>query len=98
MPRGGPRIGAGRPKGVDSKQTETLAEAKKLPLQYMLDVMNDPEADRARRDRMAVAAAPFVHGRATDEEKGKKAQRQADAKTAQTGTSWEEDLPSHAPH
>jgi hypothetical protein len=29
----------------------------------MLAVLHDPEADADRRDRMAVAAAPFVHPR-----------------------------------
>jgi hypothetical protein len=33
------------------------------PLEYMLEVMNDPGADTMRRDRMAIAAAPFVHPR-----------------------------------
>lgn len=72
--------------------SETIAQARKLPLAYMLDVMNDPEVDQARRDRMAIAAAPFVHRRAAEEEKGKKEQRQAEAATAQTGTDWEDDL------
>lgn len=31
------------------------------PLTYMLRVMNDPSADEGRRDRMATAAAPYVH-------------------------------------
>lgn len=34
------------------------------PLEYMLSVMNDSAADPSRRDRMAQAAAPFVHARA----------------------------------
>ena len=36
------------------------------PLDYMLAVMLDNGADPLRRDRMAMAAAPFVHIRATD--------------------------------
>jgi phage terminase small subunit len=40
-----------------------LIPANMDPLEYMLKVMNDPGADKDRRDRMAVAAAPFVHGR-----------------------------------
>lgn len=43
------------------------------PLQYMLDVMRDPDAGPDRRDRMAMAAAPYVHGKVG--EKGKKAQK-----------------------
>jgi hypothetical protein len=39
------------------------------PLEYMIRVMNDPNADWARRDRMAMAAAPLIH---KTTEKGKK--------------------------
>jgi hypothetical protein len=42
------------------------------PLAYMLRVMNDPSAEPERRDRMAIAAAPFMHPRATDVAKGTK--------------------------
>jgi phage terminase small subunit len=37
---------------------------KMSPLEYMLSVMNDRTAEATRRDRMAQAAAPFVHARA----------------------------------
>lgn len=47
----------------------------------MLGVMNDTAADEARRDRMAIAAAPFVHAR-VDASGGKKAERQANAERA----------------
>lgn len=71
MARGGARPGAGRPKGV-VKETPKLARdivrsaraAKLSPLEYMLAVLNDETAEDARRDRMAQAAAPFVHVRA----------------------------------
>ena len=53
------------------------------PLEYMLAVMNDPTADKERRDRMALAAAPFLHSKVG--ESGKKQQRSAAAKTASTG-------------
>jgi len=33
------------------------------PLDYMLAVMNDEGAIPERRDRMAIAAAPFVHAK-----------------------------------
>ena len=69
MPRGGIRLGAGRPKG--SKQVRSSAPlirrakatGKQMPLDYLLDVMNDPE--QAARDRLsaAIAAAPYVHPR-----------------------------------
>jgi hypothetical protein len=38
----------------------------------MLAVMNDPSADEARRDKMAIAAAPFCHPRVADARYGKK--------------------------
>ncbi|PVE26439.1 hypothetical protein DC522_01360 [Microvirga sp. KLBC 81] len=71
MPRGGTRPGAGRPKGsskgVPKKQGReqiALARAKGLtPLEYMLSVMNNEAEDPARRDRMAQAAAPYVHAK-----------------------------------
>lgn len=59
------------------------------PLEYMLSVINDVGADDLRRDRMAQAAAPYVHPKAEAEAQGKKAQRQAAAQTAEHGTDWE---------
>jgi hypothetical protein len=69
----GTRIG-GRTKGTKNKATviretfhaELVEQAKvngQQPLEYMLDVMRNPEADEKRRDAMAVAAASFVHPR-----------------------------------
>jgi hypothetical protein len=74
----GYRPNGGRPKKDTSKQ-KTPHET---PLEYMLRVMNDNGADISRRDRMAIAAAPFVHGRAIDLTTTKKAQRSEAAKTA----------------
>lgn len=67
MPRGsapGERRG-GRKKGTPNKRTaamqaEILATGES-PLDYMLRVMRDPSADHERRDKMAAAAAPYVH-------------------------------------
>lgn len=100
MPKGGFRVGAGRPrKGAASaptiKQIKREAKrAKMQPLEYMLAVMNDPGADDARRDRMAVAAAPYVHARAdATGAKGKKEQAQeAAAKAAAPSDDWGDDL------
>lgn len=66
---GGKRPGAGRKKGGQNKRTKALLklvnqkaiEGGITPLEYMLKVMRDRKADLARRDQMAVAAAPFVH-------------------------------------
>ena len=91
MARGGYRPGAGRPKGSGKSPDTTKSikrEARKAgmtPLDYMLDVMNDDQADKARRDRMAIAAAPFVHARAEAVAEGKKAQRQANAEKSASG-------------
>src|SRR3990167_9011964 len=55
------------------------------PLDYMLKVMNDATIkDDVRRDRMAVAAAPFVHAR-KGEGAGKKDEKADRAKSAGAG-------------
>jgi hypothetical protein len=97
MARGGYRPGAGRPKQASRLPTtptevRIAAHAAGItPLEYMLGVLNDPAADSARRDRMAVAAAPFVHPRA-EVMAGKKEAARAAARTAGEGTSWGDDL------
>jgi hypothetical protein len=67
--KGHPKTG-GRTKETPNRKTveKRLAEeqARKIssdlePLDYMLEVMRDPTADRARRDMMAKAAAPYRH-------------------------------------
>jgi hypothetical protein len=79
MARGGPRPGSGRPRGSKDKQPRVtvrallaseemsrrvVAKAKGvMPLPYMLKVMNDRKQPTERRDRMAIAAAPFCHAR-----------------------------------
>ena len=75
-------------------EAQEAAPAEPLdPLAYMLQVMNDPRAPPERRDRMAIAAAPFVHPRVTEAAKGKKAMQQLEAHTAHAGSGWEELLP-----
>ena len=93
MARGGYRPGAGRPKGTTKKASPSVAaevrrEARKAglsPLDYMLAVMNDDDADASRRDRMAIAAAPFVHAKPGDAPKGKKEQAQEAAQEVASG-------------
>jgi hypothetical protein len=76
MGRGGRREGAGRPKGckdkkprlsvkalVDMSRADQIKRGGVLPLVYMLKVMNDRKQPTDRRDRMAIAAAPFCHAR-----------------------------------
>ncbi len=57
----------GRKKGVKnlaSVEVRKAAESSGItPLEYMLAVMRDPEADKERRDRMANAAAPYIHAK-----------------------------------
>ena len=72
---GGARPGAGRPKGAKNRprfespeQAEQYANAE-MPLDYMLAVMRDPLADWKRRDKMAKAAALFVHAKITSDAK-----------------------------
>lgn len=67
MPRGGSRPGAGRKQGSASKRSQDVAaalmESGELPLEYMLKVVRDENADKKRRDEMARAAAPYCHAR-----------------------------------
>lgn len=98
-PNSGPKKGTKyRPrasKGAAPKKTKAskvpqdiVDEAKAAdltPLDYMLKVMNDTkETDKARRDRMAIAAAPFVHAR-KGEGAGKKEEKNEKARTAGAG-------------
>jgi hypothetical protein len=57
----------GRPKGSRNRRTRAVLEAAEaggeLPLDYMLAVMRDPNADHKRRDAMAMAAAPYLHAK-----------------------------------
>lgn len=92
MGRGGYRAGAGRPRKTEKKEKPTTKQSEPksdygedlLPLDYMLKVMNDPKVDASRRDRMAIAAAPFMHGR-KGEGAGKKEEKNDRAKAAATG-------------
>jgi hypothetical protein len=81
-------VKAPKPKAKASAPV-AVAPGQMTPLEYMLSVVNDVGADEARRDRMAQAAAPYVHPKAEAETQGKKAQRQAAAQTAEHGTDWE---------
>lgn len=58
-------------------------DAGKKPLDYMLGVMNDETADDERRDKMAMAAAPYLHAKRG--EGGKKEERQAAGQKASSG-------------
>jgi hypothetical protein len=63
------------------------------PLDYLLMVINDPNADSDRKDRLAIAAAPYCHPRLIEPQKiGKKDRQDAAAATAGVGTKWVDDL------
>ena len=70
-----PRRSANRPRTV------SLPIGLTTPLQHMLSVINDPEAPAARRDKMAIAAAPYCHPRVAD--KGKQASGSEDEEGAE---------------
>lgn len=57
----------GRKVGVANVRTREIAdEAARdgiTPLEYMIRVMRDENADGSRRDEMAKAAAPYMHPR-----------------------------------
>ena len=67
MARGGKRSGSGRPPGAVNKVTaetrQAAVESGQTPLDYMLSVMRDPSEFPERRDRMAIAAAPYLHAK-----------------------------------
>jgi hypothetical protein len=54
--------------------------------------MNDENIEPIRRDRMAIAAAPFVHARRASTEITQKEVRQAEADSAGKGSEWGDDL------
>jgi hypothetical protein len=95
MARGGYRPGSGRPrKNLENKTIKRESRKAGLkPLEYMLEVMNDQKADSSRRDRMAIAAAPFVHARAeATKSKRDSAQEAAAAVSAGGAGEWGNDL------
>lgn len=59
---------------------------KMTPLDYMVSVMNDEEAMPERRDRMAIAAAVYVHAKPMPEKQAKEAAVNPEE------ASWEADL------
>lgn len=67
MGRGGKREGAGRPPGAVNKATQAerdaIAASGLTPLEYMLGLMRDEQADESKRLDAAKAAAPYCHAR-----------------------------------
>lgn len=70
-----------------------IQPGKMLPLDYLLMVINDPNADSDRKDRLAIAAAPYCHPRLIEPQKiGKKDREDEAAERAGVGTGWSKDL------
>ena len=68
MPRGGRRAGAGRPRGAVSQRAREMADAlsgveSPAPMRYLLALLNNEEAEPARRDWAAQALMPFMCAR-----------------------------------
>lgn len=67
MAHGGARKGAGRKPGILTQKSREIAEkgigGGITPLDYMLEILRDPEADKTQRFEAAKAAAPYVHPR-----------------------------------
>jgi len=71
---------------IGEKPPESVETGEKLkPLAFMLRVMNDATEPRDRRDRMAIAAAPYVHPRKGEVGTGKKEDKMDRARTAGAG-------------
>ncbi|MGL4197561.1 MAG: hypothetical protein ACRCSX_07355 [Allorhizobium sp.] len=72
MAHGGPRPGSGRKPGSTTTKTREIANkaaAEGLtPLEFMLSVLRDEQADKAQRFEAAKAAAPYIHPRLSNVE------------------------------
>jgi len=56
--------------GAMAKRRGAAAESALLPLDYMLQVLRDPEASAAERKWAAEKAAPYLHARRQSVEQG----------------------------
>jgi hypothetical protein len=94
--KGGPR---GRPPGSRDKAPRSayprfagLQPKPKpgSPLYYMLEIMNDPNATQARRDRMASECLPYCHAKKSEYATriGKKEQKAVEAEAAAQDSKW----------
>lgn len=77
-------------KAAPTAQNYAVSAGLTTPLQHMLGVLNDPTAAPNRKDRMAIAAAPYCHARLA--EKTKKAAEAEAAQQAGEGGEWADDL------
>lgn len=99
MASGGYRPGAGRPRGQKravqelksavvgkgtNKPRESAPKTFESAMDYAMEIINDPEADIARKDRLAIALLPFQHPKLETTAIGK---REAGARAAKTAAS-----------
>lgn len=65
--RGGARKGAGRKKGSPNRKTmqiqQEIERSGLTPLEYMLEVMRDPNEESQKRLSAANMAAPYCHAK-----------------------------------
>lgn len=66
-----------------AEKVAPVSDVDMLPLDWMLKVIRDKDTEALRRDRMAIAAAPYLHPKV--DVAGKKEQKNAAAKVAETG-------------
>tara|TARA_R100001224_G_C3992459_1_gene139749 strand:+ start:200 stop:484 length:285 start_codon:yes stop_codon:yes gene_type:complete len=71
--RGGKRPGAGRPRGVTAgtkgkRLEEHLESISRTPLDYMINVLNNPATSPERKMWAAEKAAPYLHPRLASKE------------------------------
>jgi hypothetical protein len=63
-----------------------------LPLEYLVTAMNDPTASDARRDRIALGLAPYLHARKAEVGVGARQKAEDAARNAGQGTAWSQIL------
>lgn len=78
-------VPAAAPVVADAPAVMEALAGNVTPLEYLLSVVNDLNAEEGDRFKAAVAAAPYVHVRASDVPKGKKEAAQETAEGAATG-------------
>lgn len=92
MKQGGYRPGAGRPRKGEPSMAQVAAGPRKKSQEYLMDVMNDPNIEPARRDRAAIALLPYQNQRIADARIGKKELAEEAARTAGQDSEWGDDL------
>jgi hypothetical protein len=81
--------------GVDAGEPEDPSNEVMTPLEYMLKELNKPRTSQERKDRLAIALAPFLHPRKGDGV-GKKNEKEERAKDAGQGKFAAGKPPIHA--